>query len=454
MRNIEDHRKKVNQITDLAFANAVNSPDLKKLYKTHPKDWDKDIQEKFIIKVHEGFKKAQDKLIWEISYYQKILREKKKNLKEYNRQHDSEKKQKVNNEIKIINQRLSTFAHIADGIAWQIIGGQIHIARRFYIEEDSAKFLDSSNIEHAKLVADTINKSPMDFALISDLTNFVQIGDILVKHKNAVDIMELKEGKVNDQIKEFIDELENNNQSITDEVLEEKFDKKTVKQAKRMQRQKIRAERVTEIVNKDKGTDPVSEQPVRISTPQIDTEGYHEQFLELLKNLESKIWAYTVVENCLHIGMYRDEGIIMSGFAIEDLLKKETDNFLIVDWLSITSNLSEPIFAKPFPRDFIIDVLTGKVKIILGLNLDNLIELFNILGLETKWLSKKETAKAKQTTGRKGLVVVNNKAISLNLPKYGGNVLMSGGIISKILYDNILPSNIALTMLSTEPMKL
>lgn len=453
MRDIEEHRKIVRQIADLAFANAVKSPDLKELCKTDPKDWNKDIREKFIIKVHEGFKEAQNILIEKIIYYQDILRDKRKSLKEYNRSHDSENKKKTNYEIKVISQRLSTLAHIADGIAWQLIGGEIHIARRFYIEEDSSKFLDSSNIEHAKKVADKINESPLDFALISDLTNYVQIGDILVKHENYVSIMELKEGKINDQIKEFVDELERNSKSVTDEILKEKFDDKTVKQAKRMQRQKIRAERVTEIVNNDKGIDPVSEQPIRISTPQIRTEGYHDQFIELLKNLDSKTWAYTVVENCLHIGMYRDEGILMAGFAIENILKEETDNFIIVDWLSITNNLSEPIFSKPFPADFIIDVLTGKIKIILGLNLDNLIELFNLLGLETKWLNKKETAKAKQNMGRKGIVVINNKAISLNLHKYGGDVIMSGGIISKILYDNILPSNIALTMMSTEPMK-
>src|SRR5690606_13651242 len=113
-----------------------------------------------------------------------------------------------------------------DGIAWQLIGGEIHIARRFHIEEDSSKFLDTSNIEHAKKVADEINKSPLDFALISDLTSYVQIGDILLKHENIVGIMELKEGKVNDQIKDFIEDLEQNNQPITDIILNEKFDKK------------------------------------------------------------------------------------------------------------------------------------------------------------------------------------------------------------------------------------
>ena len=451
MKTTEQHRIIVRQISDLAFANAVNSPDFKELYKTHLKDWGKDIQEKFIAKVHEGFKKAQDLLIEEIIDYQSLLREKTKSLKEYRRQRNLDNQQKTETEIKIINQRLSTFSHIADGIAWQMIRGEIHIARRFHIEEESSKFLDSSNIEHAKKVADVINKSPLDFALISDLTSFVQIGDILLKHENIVGIVELKVGMVNYQIKDFMNDLKKNNQLVTDEILNENFDEKTVKQAKRMQRQNLRAKRVVEVINEDKGTDPVSGKPIRISTPQIKTEGYHEEFLKLLKNLESKIWAYTFIENCLHIGMYRDEGIIMARFAIEELLKKDTENFIIVDWLSITNNLSQPIFAKPLPPDFIVDVLTGKVKIILGLNLDNLVELFNILGLETKWLSKKETAKAKQNAVRKGIVVINNRAISMNLPNLGGEVILSGGTISKILYDNILPSNIALSMLSIDP---
>jgi len=450
MKTTEEHRIIVRRVADFAFANTVNLPNLKELYKTHPKDWSKDIQKKFITKVHEGYKKAQILLIEQILNYQNLLKEKKESLKEYRRQRDSKNQKNIKIEIEIINQRLSTFSHIADGIAWLLIGGEIHIARRLHIGENSSKLLASSNIEHAKKVANEINKSPLDFALISDLTSFVQIGDLLIKHRNSVDIMELKEGDINDQIKEFIDKLEKNNKPVTDEVLSEKFDKKTVKQAKRMQRQNLRAERVIEIINKDKGIDPVSQTPIRISTPKIKTEGYQEEFIKLKKVLETKTWAYSVLENCLHIGMYRDEGIVLAGFAIEEILKKDTDNYIIIDWLSITNNLSQPLFAKPFPADFIVDLLTGKLRIILGLNLDNLIEFFNILGIETKWLSPKETAKAKQKAIRKGIVVINNRAISMKLPYLDGEALLSGGIISKILYDNVLPSNIALSMLSIE----
>ena len=451
MKTTEEHRIKVREIADLAFANAVNSADFKKLIGTHPKDWDENIQEKFIEKVHEGFKKSQNLLVQEVLVNQELLRQKKEELKETRRKRETEKTENISIEIEVLEQRLSTFSHIADGIAWQLISGEIHIARRFHIGENSSKFLDSSNIEHAKKVVDEINKSPLDFALISDLTSFVQIGDVLIKNKNLVGIMELKEGKVNDQIKDFFDELKQNDTAVTEDLINNKFDEKTAKQAKRMQRQILRAERATEVMNTDAGIDPVSETPIKISTPAIKTEGYQEEFMKLNNILETKIWAYTVVENCLHIGMYRDKGIAMAGFAIEEILKKETENFIIIDWLSITNNLSQPIFAKPFPPDFIVDVLTGKIKIIMGLNLDKLIEFFNILGIKTRWLTKKETAKAKQKEVRKGMVVVNNRAISMTLPYLGGEAIISGGIISKILYDNILPSNMALSLLSTEP---
>jgi len=449
MKTIQEHRKVVEKISDFAFANAVNSVGIDNLTEKLVGNWGKDEQLNFIVKVHDGFKKAQNLLIEEIQYYQSLLREEKIQLKHWRKEKDKSKENDSKRTIKIITQRLHTYSHIADGIAWQVIGGQLHIARRFHIEEDSTKFLDSSNVEHAISVVNDINKNPLEFALISDLTSFVQIGDVLVKHKEGVKIIELKEGKVNDKVSEFINQLEKEKIPITDKVLEDKFDDKTFKQAKRMQRQKERAKKASEIMNHDKGIDPVSGYEITVSTPNIPTLGYDQEFNKLREILDKKTWAYTVVEGCLHIGMYRDEGIKMAGFAVEQILKQETKNYIIADWLSITASLSQPIFAKPFEPNFITDILTGKIKIIIGLNLDIMIELFNDYGLKTKWMTTKETAKAKQVVPRKGMFVLNNRGISMEgNNKNEESWILYGGIISKIIYDNILPSNIVQTLLT------
>jgi hypothetical protein len=145
--------------------------------------------------------------------------------------------------------------------------------------------------------------------------------------------------------------------------------------------------------------------------------------------------------------MYRDGGIKYGYFIIEELLKNQTDNYLIIDWQAIKYNLSQPIFAKPFPPSFMVDVLTGKVKVFIGIDGDALIRTLNESGLNSRWYTEKETARHKQKSKRIGFVEINRKAIAITIPGIGEHVLF-GGIFSKIIFDNIYPSNIALTILS------
>src|SRR5690606_807424 len=92
-------------------------------------------------------------------------------------------------------------------IAWQLLQNQTHNARRLHIGQNSKKILENSNIDHAISISNKINEDPMSFALISDITGFVQIGDLLVLDKNGLGIVELKEGKVNAKIQQFLREF-------------------------------------------------------------------------------------------------------------------------------------------------------------------------------------------------------------------------------------------------------
>jgi len=447
LKSIEEYSVKLKEIADHAFGYGVDAIGIEQFKNGRPDSWDEKILTKFKKKCHEGFKIAQKLLIDEVKYYQLFLREHTEQLKEFRRQRNEIKENETKNKINIIKQRISTLFHIADGIAWQLIGGQIHIARRFYINQNSLKFLDSSNIEHTIKVSDSINKKPENFALITDLTNFVQLGDLLVRQGNKLRIMELKEGKVNKIIEGFLKTNKNNGLVFNEQKLEDKFDSNTVKQIKRIQRQQERAKKAINIINKDEGVDPVTEENITILTPSVPTEYYYDELREMYEELKTKIWSYKVVDHCVNIGMYKGKGLGMADFAIKQHLETYTKNYIIIDWLSITNNLSEPIFAKPFPPDFIIDILTGKVKVIIGLDMDVFIELFNSFGLNTRWLSEKETTKKKQNTSMKGMVIINKKGIVVNLPS-NQEMIIYGGTISKIIYDSISPTSVALSMLS------
>lgn len=443
METFEDYRLNLSQVIYYSFSYGSD-----KFKEKYPETSLLENKVEFHKACVEGFKLAQKELISEITKYQSLLRDSTIALKEARRKREKESQKSIENDIDIIEQRLSNYHHVADGIAWQILGGQIHIARRLHIGQKTAKFLDTSNLDSSITASDQINLDPNHFALISDLTSFVQIGDLLVRSDNNVHILELKEGKVNDAILEIFDEISCPSFEFSKEELATKYSSDTVKQIIRIQNQKKRADRAVNVMNSDNGLDPKSENQIIVSTPSIDTENYHEELRGLYNDLQTSTWAYTVVDECLHIGMYRDEGLFMAPMAINEILKEQTDNFLIIDWLSITSNLSEPIFAKPFPQEFQIDILTGKIKVIIGLDVDKLIKVFNEIGLQTRWLSTKETAKINQRYKLNQPFMIKKRGILIKLPNEYDSCLY-GGIISKILYDNIKPSNIAETLLTT-----
>lgn len=445
MKTIQEHRDKVKEIVELAFGHAVNHFGAESLQKLAEQGRPESSRREFVVKVHDGFKLAQKLLIEEVLYYQPLLRSKTEESKEARRQRNKELEAETNHKLAIIKQRLATMAHIADGIAWQLLGAQIHVARRLYMKDTARKFLDSSNIEHAVKVADEFNSNPESFALLSDLTGFVQIGDLVVAHEGRVGLMELKEGAVNDQVAAYLATLDKGEETLDESVLQQQFTPKTVQQIKRVVRQKQRTTRAINVIKNDKGIDPATGQNITVETPSIPTIGYQDELERLHLELEKKNWAYGIVDVCLHIGIYKDKAIPMALFVIKELLARKTENYIVIDWLSITENVSEPIFSKPLAPEFIVDVLTGAVKVIIGINFDALIELFNSLGLETKWLSEKETTRWEQKTPSRKIFKVKKRAIVVKLDEHR-DVILDGGSISKMLFDNIRPSNVAMSI--------
>ena len=71
------------------------------------------------------------------------------------------------------------------------------------------------------------------------------------------------------------------------------------------------------------------------------------------------------------------------------------------------------------------------------------------IGFEVVLLSEKETMKLKQREKMKVMFLINKRAIQLVNPKSKKSMIVGGGIISKILFDSIYPSNIAITLLET-----
>ena len=94
---------------------------------------------------------------------------------------------------------------IADSIAWQILGYQLCYARRLFVSQQPSN-LNHCNLDSAILVAKKSAEDATDsMPLISDLTSFIQVGDILnLDPSKGITINEIKEGDKNLYLLEFM----------------------------------------------------------------------------------------------------------------------------------------------------------------------------------------------------------------------------------------------------------
>ncbi|TYR31664.1 hypothetical protein FXV77_20695 [Sphingobacterium phlebotomi] len=448
MEDTEQFESKLTKISDIAFYSANKRFD----ERLHSLKIDElSIQDRLLYRrsILSGFKEAQKILVDEILIYQKKRINYKDRIREKQTLGDKSGVKDSQSKQKIIERRLFNLSHVADRIAVLMLDSQMHIARRLCLGERGKKELLHSNLKHSLEEANKINKSPDKFALIADITSFIQIGDLLVDDPSiGLYITELKEGKVNERIREFIN-LTERKHGIPCGKFQLDFSDKEQRQMDRMMRQDTRLRNIEKVVNEDHGIDEVTGLPLFIRTPATTPIYYDNRFVNMFKETREKGYSYRLIEDCIHIGMYEGElGLRMAPGAIPIILKNRVSNYILIDYMQITEVLSETIFAKPLPLEFLIRLMIGRARIILALEMDKLIEVFNNNGLASRWLTKRETAKAKYEFKSKGIVIINNRAIAIKVDGQTEGIL-SSGIINKILFDNILPSSLAKSIVTS-----
>lgn len=389
---------------------------------------------------HSGFKRAQNILIDLILSEQNTARKLKVQSKgTKNRNVKSILKAKLD----FCNYKLDVYRHLADTIFWLLIGGKLHLARRFYHNVPGEKDLIETNYESVLSVAKEINATPLNFVLLTDITSYVQLGDLVGIVDGRHTVIEVKEGKRNHEMLNDIVGMLNSQDELkskADRLWSKYSNSKDAKQLSRMLKQMSTAYAEIGIMNSDKGKDPVSGKNISISTPKLDTEYYDDKLHLLELQLHKrKRWAYDVVEGCLHIGLYRDQMRGMGPF-IFDSLAKDIEHKYIIDARLAFKALGTPIFCWPFSKELIMDIIMGRTLMLMMLDMDKFMKL---LGDTCCFASRSETTKIIESYNAKALCIFDNKAI-----KYGKDVFLSPGAIDKILFSHISPHYMAYALLN------
>jgi len=111
-----------------------------------------------------------------------------------------------------------------------------------------------------------------------------------------------------------------------------------------------------------------------------------------------------------------------------------------VDMFKVTESVNKPIFFLPFEKEFIFDILFGRIKLLFIVDLDEYMQLYSKFGYKAEWGSTKETAKARDIINKRvgGMLVYKNRGIKIKVDDSSDIWLFNGSLL-KIFFEQIYP---------------
>ena len=283
----------------------------------------------------------------------------------------------------------------------------------------------------------------MNFALITDLTTFIDVGDILLASKNSLTIVECKSGEVQTQVNEFIEKLGGDDwMKAVENLAKEHPDKKALKildQAKRTINQHHKGTKLTNFMKNEGGTDTFSDAEVQIYESKIPEEKYYAELMKAFKEAILPGFSTGVIEDIVFFAIFRDAKVNMAFDVFNAMVDELSGRTHRTDYLfQLDLPIKEPLFFKPFGEEIFFELITGKLKLLLVIDIDRLIELFNSKGMQARWMSRKETSKYLDDKPMYKPYTQQNQAIEIIV---GERVMVLGSqFLTKILLDNVTPS--------------
>lgn len=397
---------------------------------------------KFIQSVHNGFYLTQKNCVRLLKL---ILQEKrccKKNLKDARRERDKGKCDEITKSLNQAVYQEMVVRKVMDSIAWQLFGQDLTTMRRLYYGQELIDITDSNLDSELAFVENYMKENPGSFVLISDLTSFIQIGDVvIVSPDKGISLCELKEGKANQKVFQIIKEAAAYNCPYFLHKKLESEDKKFQEQFWRDVRQLNRNVQVEKTIHTGEGKDLLTDINVRIIQDEMVLGTYRYVIEELLTECNKKGYAIQVIEGCLLIGVY-----MVSKFpddAFDLWAKGLRIRMPVVDFRSsMFDPLSFPVFLQEFPDSCIMDIIMGRKVVKFALDIDKWLETFVEDGFTYRWMSKKETARINgKFKGKSGIFSIDGRGIEL-CSKEGIVQQLGSGIFSRMFTSLNTPSSI------------
>jgi hypothetical protein len=394
----------------------------------------------FIQACHVGFAKAQDLILTELL----SIEDDKRFLKEQKR------RDKTRLLEELFDYYYLVFRKLADAIAWQLIGMSDFMARRLHVSHEQPH-LSSSNYGSVKTYVDDFNRQhPLGFALMTDLTSFVRMGDVLqlqegTEGRGTLHFIELKEGAVNAEMLETVDLILNHPCSRFGCLLLMDYDEKRREHAMRLMKQLTRNVKSTILMNEGDGIDPLDNAPHSVVELPIEYASYDEVLDELVSRARQHGSASTVIDGCLHLAA-RSVGPRHGG-SWETWVKGLPHSNTLVGPESLRTGfrlpLAHPLFVRNLTRDNILDITSQTIVLMMILDVDRFLDLAHAEGARGYWGPKASG------TAEKGLAPILSRDGRPALIEYAGKQAeLIGWNVATILHNGVTPQSFLKGMVS------
>jgi hypothetical protein len=350
----------------------------------------------FIASVHEGFSIAQNIVIENLRSILVEKKETKQALKEVHRNKDKEQQAFLSDKLKTLDYQEFAFRKIIDSIAWHFMDFEITSIRRLYMGHTVIDITDSNLESCIRTVRTLTIESPGSCAIISDLSSFVQVGDILYMNPDkGIKIIEVKEGKENAKISNIINEY---TKTKCDRYLYFALENETPKfkdQFNRYTEQIITADNAIKTIRTGEGFDKVTGLNITISQEEIALESFEEQVRTMLEKCSNKGYEFTVIEGCLLLGVYDTSKY--SSKVFNDWVNAVAIKTAIFDIRqSFFDPVGYPLYLHDFSTNDIMSIITGKKVVKMTIDIDQWLKPLINDGFTYRWMTTKETTKLKQ----------------------------------------------------------
>lgn len=325
----------------------------------------------FVTNVHKGFMLAQESVVRNLT---EVLQQKKKakqQLKIDNRERNTAAKKADQDLLNKLKYQEYVFRKVIDSIAFILLRYELSDARRLYCGEEPIDITDSNLQSCIEYSQDIYQKDPMTFALISDLSSFIQAGDILqYRYGEKVSVIELKEGVVNEKVLETMRFYEQTKCDMFLNLTLEQEGPGFERQLSRTVKQIHKDRSIVDVMNTGRGTDMFTGLNVNVIQGNGEIQTFTEIVKELLKDARAKGYATSVIEGCLPIGVYYNAKFPKEIFS--DWMRLIKIDFPIIDLRqSILDPTAYPIFLLGIPQSSLVDIVLGRVSILMSIDIDS-----------------------------------------------------------------------------------